>query len=180
MVSYEEVGPIAVSITDPAARMKYENFRENMLSRDQVASLGTMHDLLKMDRPIKEILSETVRNHAPYTHVPYHQRIDGGIVRFVNNDHCLLSASATLRLERYIPKEFAALPIAQTVWYVPIGLDIWNQLQGRMPGHYSRQVYDPKKYPGGALPPEVHWKDEEPSAIKGTFDDALSEWLQLV
>ena len=80
MASYEEVGSIAVSITDPAARMKYENFRENILSRDQVASLGTMHDLLKMDRPIKEILSETVRSHAPYTHVPYHQRIDGGIV----------------------------------------------------------------------------------------------------
>ena len=180
MVSYEEVGPIAVSITDPAARMKYENFRENILSRDQVASLGAMHDLLKMDRPIKEILSETVRNHAPYTHVPYHQRIDEGIVRFVNNDHCLLSASATLRLERYIPKKFAALPIAQTVWYVPIGLDIWNQLKGRMPGHYSRQVYDPEKYPDGPLPPEVHWRDEEPGAIKGTFDDALSEWLQLV
>ena len=66
MVSYEEVGSIAVFITDPAARMKYENFRENILSRDQVASLGTMHDLLKMDRPIKEILSETVRSHAPY------------------------------------------------------------------------------------------------------------------
>jgi len=34
---------------------------------------------------------ETVRIHAPYTHVPYHQRLDDGVVKFVNNDHCLLS-----------------------------------------------------------------------------------------
>ena len=42
-------------------------------------------------RPVTEITRETVRIHAPYTHVPYHQRLDDGIVKFVNNDHCLLS-----------------------------------------------------------------------------------------
>ena len=31
----------------------------------------------------------------PYTHVPFHQRLDDGLVKFVNNDHCLLSARAT-------------------------------------------------------------------------------------
>ena len=30
------------------------------------------------------------------------------------------------------------LPMAQTVWYVPTGLDIWNQLLGKAPGHYVR------------------------------------------
>ena len=34
--------------------------------------------------------------------------------------------------------ELAYLPLAQTIWYVPTGLDPWNQLLGKMPGHYVR------------------------------------------
>ena len=32
----------------------------------------------------------------------------------------------------------AGLPMAQTVWYIPTGLDIWNQKINKAPGHYSR------------------------------------------
>ena len=46
------------------------------------------------------MLREAVRIHAPYTHVPYHERMDDGYVNFVNNDHCLLSARATLHLSK--------------------------------------------------------------------------------
>src|SRR5207248_11516616 len=63
----------------------------------------------------------------PYTtlfrSVPYHQRIDEGFVRFVNNDHCLLSARTSLRLPKLLPAALEYLPLAQTVWYVPTGLD---------------------------------------------------------
>jgi hypothetical protein len=38
-------------------------------------------------RPLPEMLREAVRIHGPYTHVPYHERIDNGFVNFVNNDH---------------------------------------------------------------------------------------------
>ena len=62
-----------------------------------------------------------MRIHAPYTHVPYHQRIDDGFVRFVNNDHCLLSARTSLRLPAYLPASLSYLPAAQTLWYVPTG-----------------------------------------------------------
>jgi len=65
--------------------------------------------------------------HGPYTHVPYHERIDNGFVNFVNNDHCLLSARATLHLSQWLPPTAAGLPMAQTIWYIPTGLDIWNQ-----------------------------------------------------
>ena len=110
-----------------------------------------------------EILSETIRAHAPYTHVPYHQRIDAGIVRFVNNDHCLGSSRATLHLQNLVSEDLRRLPLTQTVWYVPTGLDIWNQLLGRMPGHYSRRTYDPAKYPDGPMPLMAHWRSRSRS-----------------
>ena len=93
---------------------------------------------MKSGRPLPEMLREAVRIHAPYTHVPYHERIDDGYVNFVNNDHCLLSARAALHLSKMVPSAAAGLPLAQTIWYIPTGLDIWNQKIGKAPGHYSR------------------------------------------
>jgi hypothetical protein len=96
------------------------------------------YDLVRDGRPLPEMLREAVRIHGPYTHVPYHERIDDGFVNFVNNDHCLLSARATLHLSKWLPAEMAGLLMAQTIWYIPTGLDIWNQKINKAPGHYAR------------------------------------------
>jgi hypothetical protein len=97
----------------------------------------------------------------------------------VNNDHCLLSASATIRLRNFVGPELQFLPMAQTVWYVPIGLDPWNQLLGKMPGHYSRVRLDRDAL--GTYPlPEIHWQDQEPEHLDGTIDERLDQWLTLV
>jgi len=82
-----------------------------------------LYGLLKQGRPVTEVVRETVRIHAPYTHVPYHQRLDDGVVRFVNNDHCLLSERVSLPLTSMVRPELRLLPLAQTVWYIPTGLD---------------------------------------------------------
>jgi hypothetical protein len=108
----------------------YAKLEERILARDQVGASHVFYDLVRAERPLAEIVRETVRIHAPYTHVPYHQRIDDGFVRFVNNDHCLLSARTSVRLPAYLPKTLGFLPMAQTIWYVPTGLDPWNQLLG--------------------------------------------------
>ena len=158
----------------------YDRYRETVLERDNERATAIAFDLIKRGRGTTEIVSETIRAHAPYTHVPYHQRIDAGIVRFVNNDHCLLSSRATLHLQNLVAEELRRLPLTQTVWYVPTGLDIWNQLLGRMPGHYSRRTYDPQKYPDGPAPPVAHWAEQEPAEWKGTFEEGLNEWLTLV
>jgi hypothetical protein len=100
----------------------YAKLQDRYLARDQVGATGVFHELVKAGRPIAEIARETVRVHAPYTHVPYHQRIDRGFVRFVNNDHCLLSTRASLFLPAYVAPELAYMPMAQTVWYVPTAL----------------------------------------------------------
>jgi len=137
-----------------------------------------LYGLLKQARPVTEILRETVRIHAPYTHVPYHQRLDDGVVKFVNNDHCLLSERVGLPLMTLIRPELALLPLAQSVWYIPSGLDPWNQLLGRAPGHYTR-LYEIAVNQEPPVP-EVHWPDQEPHEIDGSLGERLNHWLTLV
>jgi hypothetical protein len=157
----------------------YAKLEERILARDQVGASAVYYDLVRAGRPRAEIVRETVRIHAPYTHVPYHQRIDEGFVRFVNNDHCLLSARTSLRLPTLLPKALAYLPLAQTIWYVPTGLDPWNQLLGKMPGHYGGR--GARRDPNApVLPPERHWPDQEPVTLDGSFEERLNHWLTLV
>ena len=157
----------------------YSQLEERILDRDNRGASKLFYELVRAERPLTEIIRETVRIHAPYTHVPYHQRIDNGFVRFVNNDHCLLSARASLRLPDLLPAELAYLPMAQTIWYVPTGLDPWNQLIGRMPGHYGRQTYNPDTR-ASIPPPEIHWPDQAPLYLEGPYEERLNHWLSLV
>jgi hypothetical protein len=164
-----------MAATNGAAEL-YGRLEERILARDQRGASDVYHELLRTGRPLREIAREIVRIHAPYTHVPYHQRIDRGFVRFVNNDHCLLHTRAGLRLAELIPAPLRGLPTAQTVWYVPTGLDQWNQLLGRMPGHYARRTWK-----GGPIPrPEVHWEDQKPVHLDGPYPERLDHWLTLV
>ena len=158
---------------------RYAQLEERIMDRDQVAASEVFYGLVRDGRPLTELLRETVRVHAPYTHTPYHQRIDDGMVRFVNNDHCLLSARASLRMPEFLPDRLKFLPMAQTMWYVPTGLDAWSQLLGKAPGHYGRRVYDESKYPDPPRPTR-HWADAEAIASEGTLDERLNHWLTLV
>ena len=156
----------------------YRELEDRLLARDQVGSSRVYYDLLRRDRPLTEIMAEAVRIHAPYTHVPYHQRIDDGFPNFVNNDHCLLSARAAVNLQKMLPEQLAALPLAQTIWYIPSGLDIWNQKVLKAPGHYATRGY---KMPNTTPPaPVVYWPDEEPLKQSGPLDERLNNWLTLV
>jgi hypothetical protein len=160
-----------------STRGLYEKLEDRILARDQIGASECYYDLALDGRPLAEMLREAVRIHGPYTHVPYHERIDDGFVNFVNNDHCLLSARATLHLSKWLPPELAALPMAQTIWYIPTGLDIWNQKINKAPGHYARGMAPQQ----GAPPkPVVHWPDQEPEHLDGSLRDRLDHWLTLV
>jgi len=156
----------------------YARLEERILARDQKGASDVLYGLIKQQRPLDEITRETVRIHAPYTNVPYHQRLDDGVVKFVNNDHCLLSERVGLPLASMVRPELRYLPIAQTVWYMPTGLDPWNQLLGKAPGHYTR-LYDiavnqePPR-------PQIHWPDQEPERTEGPIRERLNHWLTLV
>ena len=156
----------------------YARLEERILARDQRAAADVFVELARAGRPLAEMLHETVRIHAPYTHVPFHQRLDDGLVKFVNNDHCLLSARATLRMTELLPSAYAHLPMGQTIWYLPTGLDPWNQLLGKAPGHYTRMYkLDVSATPP---PPEIHWADQEPLILDGPLSERLNYWLTLV
>ena len=157
----------------------YAKLEDRYLARDQVGATGVFHELIKAGRPLPEIARETVRVHAPYTHVPYHQRVDQGFFRFVNNDHCLLSTRASLFLPAFVAPELAYLPMAQTVWYVPTALDQWNQLLGGAPGHYGRRTWKGGKTPPFPMP-VAHWEDQSPLRLDGPYQDRLDHWLTLV
>src|SRR5919109_281983 len=156
----------------------YARLEERILARDQVGASAALYELLRQERSATEITRETVRIHAPYTHVPYHQRLDDGVVKFVNNDHCLLSERVSLPLASLVRPELSLLPLAQSVWYIPSGLDPWNQLLGRAPGHYTR-LYEIKVDQTPPMP-EAHWADQEPLALEGPIGQRLNQWLTLV
>src|SRR2546430_13966515 len=156
----------------------YAKLEERILARDQIGASAVYYDLVRAERPRAEIVGETVRIHAPYTHVPYHQRIDDGFPNFVNNDHCLLSARAAVNLQKMLPENLAGLPLAQTIWYIPSGLDIWNQKILKAPGHYATRGY---KMPNTEPPkPVVYWPDQEPLREAGPLNERLNNWLTLV
>lgn len=157
---------------------EYARLEERILARDQIGASRVLYELLKQGRPATEITRETVRIHAPYTHVPYHQRLDDGMVKFVNNDHCLLSERVGLPLMSMVRPELRLLPLAQSVWYIPTGLDPWNQLLGRAPGHYTR-LYDIKVNQPPPMP-EMHWPDQAPLHLDGPLAERLNHWLTLV
>src|SRR5947208_3566666 len=173
---------LAEAVNDPgaSARALYEKLEDRILARDQVGASEIYYDLARNGRPLTEMLREAVRIHGPYTHVPYHERIDNGFVNFVNNDHCLLSARATLHLSKWLPAEAAGLPMAQTIWYIPTGLDIWNQKINKAPGHYARAMRGQGGTPPNPPTPIVHWPDQEPERLDGPLRDRLDHWLTLV
>jgi hypothetical protein len=168
-----DAASLAASRPDPL----YVELEARILDRDQKGASEVYYRLVKDGRPLAEMLREAVRIHGPYTHVPYHERIDDGYVNFVNNDHCLLSARATLHLSNMLPGAASGLPMAQTIWYIPTGLDIWNQKIGKAPGHYSRGL----QVPDGPPPaPVVHWPDQEPLPLEGRLQERLGRWMTLV
>src|SRR5215208_3099396 len=165
----------ATRTTDP----RYAALEERVMARDQKGASEIYYGLVREGRPITEMLREAVRIHAPYTHVPYHERMDDGYVNFVNNDHCLLSARAALNLSKMLPGAASGLPLAQTIWYIPTGLDIWNQKIAKAPGHYARA-------PGWSMPPgpppmpEIVWPDQQPERLEGPLQERLDHWMTLV
>ena len=163
---------------DQETQRLYNELEDRLLARDQIGGSRVYYELLRHGRPLPEIMAEAVRIHAPYTHVPYHQRIDDGFPNFVNNDHCLLSARAAVNLQSMLPEKLAALPLAQTIWYIPSGLDIWNQKILKAPGHYATRGY---KMPNTTPPaPVVYWPDQEPLKQPGPLGERLNHWLTLV
>src|SRR5437763_15478179 len=93
----------------PKPEALYGKLEDRILARDQKGASDVYYDLVRERRPMTEIVAEAVRIHAPYTHMPYHERNDDGYVNFINKGHCLLSPRPALNLIRLMPEEAPAL-----------------------------------------------------------------------
>src|SRR5438093_13061844 len=108
------MSPDSASVARTRSDPLYAALEERALDRDQKGASEVYYKLVKSGRPLPEMLREAVRIHAPYTHVPYHERMDDGYVIFVNNDLCLMSELATLLISRMLPDAADVRPLALT------------------------------------------------------------------
>jgi hypothetical protein len=95
---------------------------------------------------------------------------DGQIV-LVNNDHTILGLRTSTQLMSYLPEQYRLLPLLQSVWYIPAGLDIWNQLLGKYPGRYA--AMKGMNVPPPDYGPVVWQQDQQPIREGGTLEERL-------
>jgi hypothetical protein len=170
-----------------ARRRRTPGSRDTELTAWSEAILAARHEeatdrfcrLMRDGRDLAGLLHHAIETTAPYLHVPSHVRVRNGETSLVNYDHCFLAVRGSLRMMRYLPMPWTHLPMAQAIWYYPQGLDVWNQLHGRFPGHYAYSAGF-KEFPEEARP-TVWFEDREPlvdagaeERLEGLFQAAVS------
>src|SRR6266478_5529422 len=75
----------------------------------------------------------------------------------------------------FVPEAYRLLPLLQSVWYIPAGLDIWNQLLGRYPGRYA--TMKGMNVPPPNYGPAVWNQEQEPITPAGTPEEKLHQHL---
>src|SRR5205085_7715353 len=93
-------------------------------------------------RPVPEVVRTAIGAAAPFVQVPSHlMRQPTGDIRGVNYDHTILGWRGALALiPRMNDARRSVLPTVQAMWYVPQGLNIWEQIICEFPGHYARDA----------------------------------------
>src|SRR5260370_15972576 len=145
---------------------------EAILERDQPRTTDLFYGMIARDgRSIGDALSVVTAAEAPFVNVPCHINIKDGNIALTNNDHTLLGLRASTYLMPYLPEKYRLLPLLQSVWYIPAGLDIWNQLLYKYPGRYA--TMKGVQVPSPPYGPTVCQQDQEPSYQTGTAHQRL-------
>jgi hypothetical protein len=145
---------------------------EAILERDQPRTTDLFFRMVAREgRPLGDALGAVTAAEAPFVQVPSHVNVRDGQIVLVNNDHTILGLRTSACLTPFLPESYRWLPLLQSVWYIPAGLDIWNQLLGRYPGRYATMK-------GMNVPPPsygpVVWNAEETPIVEGgTVEERL-------
>jgi len=126
-------------------------------------------------QPIQQVVHTAIGAAAPFVQVPSHlMRQASGEMRGVNYDHTIVGWRGALALLPRMSQRRAPLPTVQAMWYVPQGLNIWEQIICEFPGHYARDQEKcndraPGPEPGvnrfdgpAWQPPKIHFEDHDP------------------
>src|SRR5881397_322331 len=147
-----------------------------ILERDQPRTTDLFFQMVKRQgRSVGEALSVVTAAEAPFVQVPNHINVRDGQITLINNDHTILGLRTSTSLAPFLPEPYRLLPLLQSVWYIPAGLDIWNQLLGKYPGRYATMK-------GMQVPPPsygpVVWNEEQaPIKEAGTVEERLHAHL---
>src|ERR1700731_3587968 len=151
----------------------FDLLTESILQRDQPRTTDLFFGMMAREgRSIGEALSVVTAAEAPFVQVPNHINVKDGQVVLVNNDHTILGLRTSADLAPYLPEQYRLLPMLQSVWYIPAGLDIWNQLLGKYPGRYA--TMKGMNVPPPDYGPVVWNQDVAPIREGGTLDERLN------
>ena len=145
---------------------------EAILERDQPRTTDLFFRMVKREgQSLSDALDVVTTAEAPFVQVPSHINVRDGQITLINNDHTILGLRTAASLAPYLPEEYRLLPFLQGVWYIPAGLDIWNQLLGRYPGRYATMK-------GMNVPPPsygpVVWHQQQPPIVQeGPVEERL-------
>jgi hypothetical protein len=147
-------------------------FQERLITADYPNTAGSFVELLKEGQPMPRLVQHAVDAAAPYLTVPSHVMVSSaGEFQGVNYDHCVLGLRASRRMMPYLSSEHQMLSMAQALWYMPQGLDVWDQLLCEFPGHYARDDKKCGLRPGGT-------DDAGNDRFDGPAWDAPKQWFQ--
>ena len=149
-----------------------ELLTEAILERDQPRTTDLFFRMVTRNgRSLGDALSAVTAAEAPFVQVPSHINVRDGQITLINNDHTILGLRTAASLAPFLPEPYRLLPFLQGVWYIPAGLDIWNQLLGKYPGRYATMK-------GMNVPPPTHgpvvWHQEQPPIVQeGPVEERL-------
>jgi hypothetical protein len=150
----------------------FDLLTEAILERDQPRTTELFHRMVARDgRSVGEALSVVTAAEAPFVQVPCHVNIRDGSIALTNNDHTILGLRASTYLMPYLPEKYRLLPLLQSVWYIPAGLDIWNQLLAKYPGRYA--TMKGIQVPPPDYGPTVWQEDQAPIREAGSVEERL-------
>src|SRR6267142_2719177 len=154
------------------ADITVDRVTEAILERDQPRTADLFFRMVTQEaRALSDALDVVTRAEAPFVQVPSHINVRDGQITLINNDHTILGLRAALDLAPFLPESQRLLPLLQGVWYIPAGLDIWNQLLGKYPGRYA--TMKGMNVPPPSYGPVVWNREEAPIPQEGPLEERL-------
>src|SRR5262249_54801960 len=153
----------------------FDMLTEAILERDQPRTTDLFFRMTRDGHSVGNALSVVTAAEAPFVQVPSHINVRDGQITLINNDHTILGLRASVYLMPYPPKKYQLLPLLKSVWNIPAGLDIWNQLLGKSPGRYA--TMKDINAPPPSYGPVVWQDDHEPIREKGTLEERLHQHM---
>jgi hypothetical protein len=162
-----------LDLSTPRNDKSFDAISAAILDRDQPRVADLFFKMVTEEgRSLGEAVSVIMAAEAPYIQVPSHINVRDGQLFLINNDHTILGLRSAAELAPYLEEKYRLLPLLQAVWYVPAGLDIWNQLLGKYPGRYA--TMKGMNVPPPDHPPAIWQKDVAPRREGKTLEERLS------